>query len=267
MTLLTIVTVVKDDDRGLASTLESIAAQGQGDEIEVVVIDGSHDHNAAARIVDGRPGVRSSWAAPQGIYPAMNSGLAQATGDYVYYLNAGDTFADDTVLARVLPLLRAHTPMWAFGRVRFLTESGQPMPEPDWDYAEEQGHAFARGRFPAHQGVIMSTRVLRGLGGFDTRYRVAADYARILSFSRLGAPLQLGLTLAEFRQGGLSTQRWFLAQKEFHLARRRELRPSGTASLEEFARTGQGIAATAVYRTLWAEGRPLHRAVASLRSR
>lgn len=267
MTLLTIVTVVKDDDRGLTATLESIAAQGHHDDVDVVVIDGSRDHEAAARIVDGRPGVRSTWVAPQGIYPAMNSGLAQATGDYVYYLNAGDTFADSTVLTQVLPLLRTHTPMWAFGRVRFLTEAGQPMPEPDWDYADEQRHAFARGRFPAHQGVIMSTRVLRGLGGFDTRYRVAADYARILTFSRLGAPLQLRITLAEFRQGGLSSQRWFLAQKEFHLARRRELHPSGAAALEEFARTGQGIAATAAYRALWAEGRPLHRAVASLRSR
>lgn len=265
--LLTIVTVVKDDDRGLTATLESIAAQGAGEDADVVVIDGSRDRDAAARIVAGRAGVRSTWVAPQGIYPAMNSGMAHADGDYVYYLNAGDTFADPTVLGRVLPLLRTHTPMWAFGRVRFLTESGQSMTEPEWDYAEEQRHAFARGRFPAHQGVIMSTRVLRGLGGFDTRYRVAADYARILTFSRLGSPLQLGLTLAEFRQGGLSTQRWFLAQKEFHLARRRELHPSGTAALEEYARTGQVIAATVAYRTLWAEGRPLHRAVASLRSR
>jgi hypothetical protein len=197
----------------------------------------------------------------------MNSGLAQSAGDYVYYLNAGDTFAEPTVLTRVLPLLQAHTPMWAFGRVRFLTEAGQPMSEPEWDYSEERRHAFARGRFPAHQGVIMSTPVLRGLGGFDTRYRVAADYARILSFSRLGSPLQLGITLAQFQQGGLSSQRWFLAQKEFHLARRRELHPSGTEALMELARTGQVMAATAAYRTLWAEGRPLHGAVASLRSR
>lgn len=195
----------------------------------------------------------------------MNASLREASGKYVYFLNAGDTFASEAVLNEVLPLLESEQPTWAFGRVAFLTESGIPMAEPAWDYAVERRHLFARQRFPAHQGVIMATDELREIGGFDTSYAVAADYASILAFSALSTPLALDIVLARFQQGGLSTQSWLVAQKEFHRARRTIFQPRGTAAAAEWLRTQEGLIKTAAYRALWAEGRPAHRAVAALR--
>lgn len=255
MPLVSVVTVVKDDPRGLAATLTSL---GTGDRAgtEVVVIDGSADRAAAAEAE--RAGARYAWWEPRGVYPAMNDGLAAATGDYVYFLNAGDTLAAPDVLPRVVDLLEDRRPLWAVGRVRFIGVDGRPMVEPPWDYATERARSFARGRFPAHQGVVMAREALLAAGGFDVSYRVAADYAAVLRFSLRADPLALGLVLAEFHAGGLSTVAWRQAQQEFHRARREVLRPRGRAGLLERWDTAVGMAATAAYRGLWAPGRPLH---------
>jgi glycosyltransferase involved in cell wall biosynthesis len=258
--LVSVVTVVKDDPRGLAATLTSL---GSGDRAgtEVVVIDGSADRSAATAAEQA--GARYTWCEPRGVYPAMNDGLTAATGEYVYFLNAGDTLVDPGVLPRIVTLLEEHRPRWALGRVRFVGVDGRPMVEPPWDYAAERDRSFARGRFPAHQAVVMSREGLLADGGFDISYRVAADYAAVLRFSLRSDPLPLGLVLAEFHAGGLSTVAWRQAQREFHRARREVLRPRGGAALLERWDTAVHATATAAYRGLWAPGRPLHGLVRS----
>lgn len=254
MPLVSVVTVVKDDPRGLDATLTSL---GSGDRfgIEVVVIDGSADPVSTAA---EQAGARYLWCEPRGVYPAMNDGLAAASGEYVYFLNAGDTLAAPDVLPQVAAILDSTRPRWAFGRVRFIGTDGRPMAEPAWDYAAERRRAFARGRFPAHQAVVMSRSALIADGGFDVSYRVAADYAAVLRFALTDDPVPLGLTLAEFHAGGLSTVAWRQAQREFHRARREILQPQGVAGIVERWDTGVRTVATAAYRGLWAPGRPLH---------
>ncbi len=268
MALLTVITVVKDDASGLESTLVSLEAQVRSD-TNLVVIDGSTDPVAVPTILDKHPGLNAtySWSPPAGVYAAMNEGLSLADGTYVYFLNAGDILAADDVLEQVAPQLALSTPTWAYGRVRFLGADGSSMPEPDWDYLEEYRHWFARGRFPAHQGVVVSAEELRRQGGFDTSYTVAADYASILRCARQAQPLPLGLVLAEFTVGGLSTQRWRTAQAEFHRARQSAFDLNGVDRAREQAYTWRAIAATSAYRALWAPGRPAHGLVQRLRAR
>ena len=119
MTLLTVVTVVKDDPDGLAATLTSVPLSP---EIQIVVIDSSADDTAMQTSIGSRV-VTYHWAAPEGVYPAMNIGVAHATGDYVFFLNAGDTLIDGQlslvldVLKRQAPTLPAITPpLWPSSR-------------------------------------------------------------------------------------------------------------------------------------------------------
>ena len=268
MTLLTVITVVKDDPSGLDSTLASLDAQEPAD-IGVVVIDGSSDREAVPAVLSRHPTspVDYSWSPPSGVYGAMNEGLRKASGSYVYFLNAGDVLAGVDVLQRITVQLAAASPVWAYGRVTFLGTDALAMPEPDWDYDTELHHWFARGRFPAHQGVVTSTSELIRQGGFDTSYQVAADYASILRCARSARPLDLGFTLAEFTVGGLSTQKWRLAQQEFHRARRAAFDLDGLDSVREQAYTLRALAAASAYRALWAPGRPAHELVRRLRAR
>jgi len=228
---LSIITVVKDDPEGLRQTLASIDAQGELD-AEVVIIDGS------ATAVDDVTLTSLPWRivqqVPQGIYPAMNAGLESARGDYVYFLNAGDTFSGSDTLTRILAgLCESPDSVWAFGIVEFHDESGNPLHEPTWSYASERERLFARGVFPAHQGVVARTDALRHLGGFDESYIVAADYKLMLQLSTLASPIRWTWPIASFQQGGTSSQRWRTALREFHRARLEVFNPAGKTRIVE----------------------------------
>lgn len=265
MTTLSVITVVKDDDTGFVRTTESMAIQDPAD-IEWLIVDSSADQASVPSIINShRLSASTAWSAPAGVYPAMNAGLARARGRYVYFLNAGDRLIHGSVLSDIVCRLQRSSPVWGYGRVRFLMPDGGTVAEPSWDYRSEQNRCFARGRFPSHQGVVMSTEELRRQGGFDTRFRVVADYASILKASVAADPDVWDLEVAEFSTGGLSTQQWRLAQEEFHRARREILRPTGWAAAMEALDTTRSSVATRAYRTLWAPGRPLHSAVARAR--
>ena len=97
--ILSVITVVKDDPAGFQRTLESVTIQTRPTSAEAafewLVIDGSNEQSAVPALlaIADNPNTRCQWSAPQGVYPAMNTGLAQATGDYVLFLNAGENCA------------------------------------------------------------------------------------------------------------------------------------------------------------------------------
>ena len=245
---LSIITVVKDEPEGLQRTLASIDAQGELD-AEVVIIDGSS--TAVDNVTLSSLPWRIVRQSPRGIYRAMNAGLEGASGAYVYFLNAGDTFSSSGTLTRILDGLRdSPDSVWAFGTVEFYDESGNPLHEPSWSYESERGHLFARGVFPAHQGTVTRTDALRDLGGFDESYIVAADYKLMLQLSTLASPLRWTWPIARFQQGGTSTEKWRIALGEFHRARNEVFKPSGRTRLLELFDTTRHSARTMVARAI-----------------
>ena len=247
MAWLSIVTVVKDDPDGFARTCASLADQDLSD-VEWIVIDGSSDRKGIPSMLarGDSPSVVYRHEAPRGIYPAMNSALGLATGRTIYFLNAGDSLASPTTLARARDGLG--DAVWGFGPVEIEDVSGSVVVTPPWSYESERRRGFSRGLFPPHQGTFTRTSELRGIGGFDTSYRIAADYAAALRLSLLATPVELPFVIARFREGGTSTTRWQESFREFHRARCEILQPSGTAALRERWETARHFALVYAHR-------------------
>lgn len=240
---LSVVTVVRNDEPGLVRSLASLATQAL-DGVELVVVDGSDDRGevpAALAAADLPCPVRSTWEPPRGIYPAMNVALESAEGSLVHFLNAGDSYFDAHVLRRSRPLLDGAA--WGFGPIEIVEPDGTHVFPPALDYAAERHRGFARGSFPAHQGTFADRSLLRRLGGFDTSYAIAADYAMALRLAIEAEPVLLPFVVATFREGGASTQRRSLAMAEFHRARVEILRPTGLAAARERLDTAAEAAA------------------------
>lgn len=251
--LLSVVTVVKDAAGALASTAASLASQDTGG-VEYLVVDSSSSTDPVHSALDGVPH-RYTWTAPRGIYRAMNVGLEQAQGHFVYFLNAGDTFHDPTVLGQVLTRLGEADPLWAFGEVEIVERDGRRTISPRWDYRKERDRAFSRGHFPPHQGTFARRRALLDAGGFDTTYAIAADYAMALRLSLQADPVYLDLVVATFAEGGASTQNWRASIREFHRARRTILGPTGWPAVREWVDTGTQFVAMTAYRDVWSKVR------------
>ena len=101
MIRISIVTITYHAARTLQRTLDSVLSQTYP-HIEHLIIDGAskddtlriaEQYQAASRhevIIQSEP--------DRGLYDAMNKGLQKATGDYIVFLNAGDSlYAPDTI--------------------------------------------------------------------------------------------------------------------------------------------------------------------------
>lgn len=257
---LSVVTVVKDDADGLRRTVASLLAQDDVDGIEYVVIDSSSDRaSSEAALADAHNAlfVDYTWTKPAGIYAAMNTGLARASGEVVHFLNAGDTlFAPDVLSrARIAWDGRRHGERWMFGPVEIVGRDGRRVITPPWDYRDEQRAHFGRGLFPPHQGTFAERAVLDEIGGFDTSFAIAADYAAFLALSLRSDPVRLPFPVASFREGGVSTTRWRASFAEFHRARTSILQPRGVDAWRERADTAWHFAKVFAYRDILRRGR------------
>jgi GT2 family glycosyltransferase len=246
---LSVITVVRDANESLARTVESLHVQTDV-EFEYVIIDSSEQPTDVPDICSAVPNTYV-WTEPAGIYAAMNHGLSMATGQYVYFLNAGDSIHDPFTLATVGKTLSKHKPGWAFGAIEVFSQSGRSAITPMWNYTDHEHRLFAKGHFPSHQGTFVSRQLLNSVGGFDMSYRIAADYAAVLQISKLSKPLVFDFVVADFFEGGVSTTKWLESLKEFHQARRRVFDPSGIQSAFEYADTAQQIISATLYRAVW----------------
>lgn len=239
---LTIATVVKDDPLGFASTMHSIQKQSESG-FQVLVVDSS-----AERLMLDESHIDYIWIPPAGIYPAMNHALSQATGEYIYYLNAGDTLTHIDTLQTVRKLLETK-PVWAYGLITIKDpDSGSEVISSDFDYRSEHRNFFARGKFPPHQATFVQTDTLRDIGGFNTHFTITADYAAMLKLSALADPLYIPQVIAEFLKGGVSDTDWLVASRQFHEARRRAFLLQGADRIKETFWTGYFRTKTRIYR-------------------
>ena len=92
MSSVSVVTVTLNNAAGLRETLNSLAAL-QYRPMEVVVVDGGSTDDTAAVVREFEMQLPLSFTlqADDGIYDAMNKGHRSCSGEFVHYLNAGDT--------------------------------------------------------------------------------------------------------------------------------------------------------------------------------
>lgn len=98
---VTIITVVYNDETRIASTLQSINDQDFKD-IEYIIIDGASTDSTLQIIHESNVKVDKLISEPdKGIYDAMNKGVQHATGKWIIFLNAGDTFYSENTLNEI----------------------------------------------------------------------------------------------------------------------------------------------------------------------
>ena len=101
MIRISIVTITYNAARSLQRTLDSVRSQ-QYPHIEHLIIDGASKDDTVKIAEEYKKTspheVRIQSEPDKGLYDAMNKGLQKATGDYIVFLNAGDSlYAEDTI--------------------------------------------------------------------------------------------------------------------------------------------------------------------------
>ena len=201
------ITVTLDGAATLARALGSVACQ-TWPAVEHVVIDGGSTDGTLD--VLNRHGARvAAWVSEpdQGLYDAMNKGIALATGDVVAFLNADDAYAAPDVIAAVAAMMTDDDLDAVFGDVAFVRAGAQDRIVRRYRSDRFAPDRLAAGWMPAHPAMFVRREVYRRLGGFRTDYRIAGDFEFVVrAFAAGGLRYRhLPRILVMMRLGGVST--------------------------------------------------------------
>ncbi len=104
--IFSIITINRNNAEGLKKTLDSIASQTYRD-FEHIIIDGASTDESVdviKKYVESPAGKNVSYWVSEpdsGIYEAMNKGITKACGEWINFMNSGDTFFDAQVLEKI----------------------------------------------------------------------------------------------------------------------------------------------------------------------
>jgi len=242
--LFTIVTVCLDAGEHVSEALASVVEQSFGDYEYVVVDGGSVDGtHAVLQHYEKRFAGKMRWIAEpdEGLYFAMNKALGLARGTYVVFVGADDRLARDALSAVARVVTRQSPPDIVAGSVHVFGPHGS------WD---EAPHDYRKPgklakRAPArHQSIFVRRERILAAGGFNTQFRIAADYDLYLRLVEAGASQELiPDMLSEFRLGGVSSTNALATAKDYRDVR---LEHDATRWVEQVVMVKSALAATLV---------------------
>ena len=103
--LISIITVVYNDAKGLEKTILSVVEQNASN-YEFIVVDGNSEDGTLYVIRQHSDDIDIVISEPdKGLYDAMNKGLNLANGKWIYFLNSKDHLLTKNTLQEVEPLL------------------------------------------------------------------------------------------------------------------------------------------------------------------
>ena len=184
--LFSIITVTYNAEKELPATLRSVRQQ-TFDSLEHLIVDGASSDGTLRLANSGAPEWQRLVSSPdKGLYDAMNKGLDMASGEYVIFLNAGDTFHSPQTLRLLADAIIGNDfPGVVYGQTDLVdAERRKVAPRhltapPDLTY-----DSFKDGMVVCHQSFVVLRRIAES---FDLSYRFSADYEwciRVLQHSR-----------------------------------------------------------------------------------
>ncbi len=202
-----IIVVCRNAGEKLHRTIESIRRQTE-DDYEIIVQDGFSTDGSVEWLAvrEACESLKIFREKDEGIYDAMNRAVAHASGRYLFFLNCGDYFADETVLAQVkeeIARINDGKRLRIFyGNIRERATGALVMSNPKID-------DFACYRnVPCHQACFYDRRLL-GKRGFRLCYKVRADYEHFLwCYYKARASMHyMPVTVASYEGDGFSETR------------------------------------------------------------
>lgn len=213
--LFSIITVCYNAAGCIGRTLASVREQLFGD-YEYIIIDGASTDGTTDIVT--RSGVKCDRLVCEpdnGIYDAMNKGIGLARGEYLIFLNAGDTlFADDT-LSKAAGMLKAGNPDVFYGDTAIVDDGGNFIAMRRLRPPKRLSSAsFRMGMTVCHQAFWVKRSVAPL---YDLAFKYSADYdwcVRILKRNPSPVCMNSGLTLVNYLQEGTTTKHHRASLKE-----------------------------------------------------
>lgn len=196
--IISVVTICYNAVECIEETMLSVLNQTY-DKVEYIVIDGG-SKDGTVDIIKRYAHRLAYWTSEpdKGIYAAMNKGIQKANGEWINFMNAGDTFYSSTVIQEVFSKVSLSSDI-IYGDTCLSFSIGQ--------YIREGKKVTDKDYMPfGHQASFSRTRLMKTYG-FDTCYKVCADYKFFYQIYKIGGKFEyIDLIVSNYEaEAGLSS--------------------------------------------------------------
>ena len=217
--ILSIITINRNNAAGLEKTMHSVAAQIGGD-FEYVVIDGASTDGSVEviRSFEASLGERLKWISEpdKGIYNAMNKGIGKASGEYLQFLNSGDSLVSDDITMRMTEALKSKEyPPILYGNMLKDMSDGKMLRDKGFAGKSISFLGFYTGSLNHPSSYIRKT-LFEKYGSYDESLKIVSDWKWFLQAIILGGekPVYVDMDVTLFDMNGISEKNKALDKTE-----------------------------------------------------
>jgi glycosyltransferase len=180
---ITIITASFNNRETIGATIESVLAQDYPN-IEYIIIDGASTDGTKELIAEKYLNKVSLFVSQpdDGMYHALNKGIDLATGDVIGFLHADDFYFSHHVIGTVAEKFASGPCHAIYGDLQYVYKNEPEKILRYWKSGEYNIKNMKKGWMPPHPTLFIKQEWYRQHGGFDTSYKVAADYELMTRF-------------------------------------------------------------------------------------
>ena len=201
---ITVITVCYNSEDFIDCCLRSVLLQDYPPD-EYIIVDGGSNDSTLNIIDEHRQAYFKVISEPdKGLYDAMNKGIRASKGDFILFLNSDDYLADCKTIQKIKQVLDKGSLF--YGAIQYVDRFDVTKQLQLWAPSQGAFEKFNDGWHPAHPAFICKRSILLDLGGFDLKYKIAADFDLMLrAFQHHGnRSVKLDFVITKMRVGGLS---------------------------------------------------------------
>lgn len=209
-----VITVCYNAEATIEDTIQSVISQTYH-HVEYIIVDGASKDRTMDIVNRYREHIAIIVSErDKGLYDAMNKGIGLATGDYLCFLNAGDSFHEDDTLQQMVHSIRTpQLPDVLYGETELVDHEGHFLRMRRLSAPEVlTWKSFRQGMLVCHQAFFPRRDLVMP---YDLRYRFSADFDWCIKIMKKSKVLHnTHLTLIDYLAEGMTTRNHKASLKE-----------------------------------------------------
>ncbi len=179
---ISIITVTYNAIASIEACVKSVLEQDYQD-VEYIVVDGASTDGTVAVLEKYKQRfARFISEQDDGLYHALNKGLALATGDVIGILHSDDFYTTSTVLSHYAKQFEQDSCEAVYSDLYYVDALNTNTIVRKWKSGTYTPGAFLNGWMPPHPTFFVKREVYQRLGNFNLEFKTAADYELMLRF-------------------------------------------------------------------------------------
>ena len=206
MLKVSIITVCYNSAETIENTIQSVLEQDYKN-IEYIIIDGKSS-DTTLQIIDKYSSRISKVISEKddGIYFAINKGIATATGDIIGILHADDFYTNEQIISKVVNKFQEKHVDTVYGNLQYVDRIDISKIKRNWISGDYKEGLFLKGWMPPHPTFFVQKNCYEKYGVFNTSLRSASDYELMLRLLHKNkcSTVYIPEVLVKMRVGGKS---------------------------------------------------------------